>query len=77
LKVWVVGHTDCIGSAEPNVALSTARAAAVVKVLTQKMGGEQKRLASFGAGPYSPPASNATEEGRTRNRRVELVTQAP
>ena len=42
-------------------------------MLTQKMGVNALRLASFGNGPYSPIASNATEEGRTHNRRVELV----
>jgi OmpA-OmpF porin, OOP family len=75
LKVWVVGHTDNVGSAESNVILSNARAAAVVKVLTQKMGIPAGRLASFGAGPYAPKVSNATEDGRAQNRRVELVEQ--
>ena len=74
LKVWVVGHTDNVGSAESNATLSGARAAAVVKALTQK-GIEAKRLAPHGAGPYAPVASNSTEAGRARNRRVELVAQ--
>ena len=74
LKVWVVGHTDNVGSMESNMALSGARAAAVVKALVQRgIGGA--RLAPHGAGPYAPIASNATEEGRARNRRVELVAQ--
>ena len=74
-RAWVVGHTDYAGSAETNVALSNARAAAVVRVLTQKMGVDPKRLAPYGSGPYSPVASNKTEPGRARNRRVELVEQ--
>ena len=74
VKVWVVGHTDNVGSMESNMALSGARAAAVVKALVQRgIGGA--RLAPHGAGPYAPIASNATEEGRARNRRVELVAQ--
>ncbi len=73
-KVWVVGHTDNVGSVETNMALSLARATAVVKSLVQ-MGVSAARLAPHGAGPYAPVASNATDEGRARNRRVELVTQ--
>ena len=73
LKVWVVGHTDAIGSPESNMALSNARAAAVIQALAQKNGIDAKRLAPFGAGPYAPVASNDSEEGRAKNRRVELV----
>jgi outer membrane protein OmpA-like peptidoglycan-associated protein len=73
LKVWVVGHTDAVGSPESNMALSNARAASVIQALTQKNGIDAKRLAPFGAGPYAPVASNDSEEGRAKNRRVELV----
>ena len=73
-KVWVVGHTDNIGVAETNTTLSNARAAAVVKALSQK-GIDARRLAPHGAGPYAPIASNDTDPGRARNRRVELVKQ--
>ncbi|RPJ58413.1 MAG: OmpA family protein [Acidobacteria bacterium] len=73
LKVWVVGHTDYTGSEASNVTLSGARAAAVVKVLTQKMGVDATRLSPYGAGPYAPVSQNDTEEGRAKNRRVELV----
>ena len=75
MRVWVVGHTDSVGSAESNVALSNARAASVIRVLTQQMGIAPRRLAPHGAGPYAPVASNKTEEGRAKNRRVELVEQ--
>jgi outer membrane protein OmpA-like peptidoglycan-associated protein len=75
IKVWVVGHTDYIGSAETNAALSSARAAAVVKALVQDHGLDGKRLSSYGNGPYAPVATNATEEGRAKNRRVELVVR--
>jgi OmpA-OmpF porin, OOP family len=75
IQVWVVGHTDYVGSAETNAALSSARAAAVVKTLVQDQGLEAKRLAPYGVGPYAPVASNASEEGRAKNRRVELVVR--
>jgi outer membrane protein OmpA-like peptidoglycan-associated protein len=73
-KVWVVGHTDNTGTAEGNVTLSGARSAAVVKALTQK-GIDARRLAPHGAGPFAAVATNDTNEGRARNRRVELVKQ--
>jgi OmpA-OmpF porin, OOP family len=75
LKVWIVGHTDYVGTVESNVSLSAARAAAVVRVLTQRFGIDAKRLGQFGAGPYTPIASNRTDDGRARNRRVEAVEQ--
>lgn len=73
LKVWVVGHTDSVGSAEGNVALASGRAAAVVAWLTGKLSVDGRRLVPHGVGPYAPVASNATDEGRAKNRRVELV----
>ena len=73
MKVRVVGHTDSVGSPDSNLTLSSARAAAVIQALTQKNGVDARRLAPFGAGPYAPVASNKSEEGRARNRRVELV----
>jgi outer membrane protein OmpA-like peptidoglycan-associated protein len=73
-KVWVVGHTDNVGTVESNLTLSGARSAAVVKALTQK-GIAAGRLAAHGAGPFAPVAANDTDDGRARNRRVELVKQ--
>jgi OOP family OmpA-OmpF porin len=72
LKIYVVGHTDNVGAFDYNVQLSQDRAAAVIAALTQ-LGIPATRMTPFGAGPTSPVAPNATEEGRTRNRRVELV----
>jgi outer membrane protein OmpA-like peptidoglycan-associated protein len=54
------------------VTLSGARAAAVVKALSLK-GIDARRMAGHGAGPFAPVASNESDEGRSRNRRVELV----
>lgn len=73
LKVRVVGHSDNQGAADYNLDLSRRRTATVVAELTGKHGIAASRLDAFGCGPYSPVASNATEEGRARNRRVELV----
>lgn len=73
LRVWVVGHTDSVGSAESNVALASGRAASVAAWLTGKLSVDGKRLVPHGVGPYAPVASNATDEGRAKNRRVELV----
>jgi OOP family OmpA-OmpF porin len=75
IKVWVVGHTDYVGSVESNLTLSAARAASVAKYLTSNLGIDSRSLGSFGAGPYAPIAPNNTEEGRAKNRRVELVVQ--
>jgi len=47
----------------------------VVRYLTQKLGVDARRLTPYGVGPFSPVASNGSEEGRARNRRVELVAQ--
>lgn len=73
LKVFVVGHTDTVGVLEANMKLSQDRAEAVVQALVQTHGIAAARLKAFGAGPYAPVASNDAEDGRTKNRRVELV----
>lgn len=73
LKLWVVGHTDSQGSAESNLDLSRRRAAAVIQALTTTHKIAAARLSPFGNGPYAPVASNETDEGRAKNRRVELV----
>jgi len=73
LKVFIVGHTDMVGDPAANVKLSQARAQAVVTALVAKNGIAAARLTPFGAGPFAPVASNKTEEGRAKNRRVELV----
>ena len=74
LKLSIEGHTDDSGDAARNKALSQRRAEAVVKALTQSgIAGARLRAAGFGAA--KPIADNATDEGRARNRRVELVKQ--
>jgi OmpA-OmpF porin, OOP family len=75
LKVFVVGHTDNVGSLASNMDLSKRRADAVVVALTTKYGVAAARLVAQGAGPLAPVSSNDTEDGRAKNRRVELVKQ--
>ena len=75
LKVYVVGHTDNVAALELNMRLSQARAEAVVQALVSQHGIAANRLVGRGAGPLAPVAVNDTEEGRAKNRRVELVKQ--
>lgn len=75
LKLYVVGHTDATGVMKSNMDLSQRRADATVKVLTGKYGIAASRLQAWGDGPTAPVATNKTEEGRAKNRRVELVEQ--
>jgi OmpA-OmpF porin, OOP family len=75
LKLYVVGHTDDVGSIDANMKLSKDRADAVVNSLVANYGIPAERLKSFGVASLAPIASNATEEGRAKNRRVELVKQ--
>lgn len=67
----VIGHTDADGARPANVSLSLARAQAVKTYLTGK-GLPADRIAISGMGPDQPVASNATEAGRARNRRIEF-----
>ena len=71
IKLQVVGHTDSDGNAKANKALSKRRAASVVKYLV-KNGIEKDRLLYVGVGADKPIASNDTEEGKDKNRRVEF-----
>lgn len=73
LKFKVVGHTDSLGTAEHNLDLSTRRAQAVTGALVHDYNIAAGRLTPIGAGATQPVAANDTEEGRAKNRRVELV----
>ena len=72
LKVGVEGHTDNVGSPASNKTLSEARAKSVVASIVSQ-GISADRLSPAGFGQDKPIADNNTEEGRARNRRVELV----
>ena len=73
-KVTVEGHTDNIGSDAYNDKLSNKRAKTVSDYFVSK-GIDASRLTAVGKGESSPIASNDTEEGRFKNRRVELRAQ--
>ena len=75
LKLRVVGHTDNQGGLDGNIGLSKRRAEAVNAALAGQHGIASQRLAAFGVADLAPVASNANEEGRAKNRRVELVPQ--
>ncbi len=73
LAVLIVGHTDSVGGFDYNVDLSKRRAEAVTALLAKSYGVPPARLRAAGVGMMAPSASNDAEEGRARNRRVELV----
>lgn len=69
----VEGNTDNLGNAQKNVQLSEARARAVVNYLINKYGFSRGRFIPKGNGPYNPVVSNATLEGRGKNRRTDIM----
>ena len=75
LKVYLVGHTDNMGSLNYNSDLSQRRAEAAVTVLIKQYGADPRQMVAKGIGPLAPIAPNQTAEGRAKNRRVELVKQ--
>jgi OmpA-OmpF porin, OOP family len=75
LRIYVVGHTDNAGSFDSNMKLSNSRAQAVKKVLVSSHGIAPARLEAYGVSSLCPVASNKTEDGKAKNRRVELVEQ--
>jgi OOP family OmpA-OmpF porin len=73
LRVRIEGHTDNVGKPDANMALSEARAKAVMAVLVGEHGIEAARLEAAGLGDTKPATPNTTPEGRANNRRVEVV----
>ena len=71
VHLTVKGHTDAVGSAEKNKALSQKRAQAVVDYLV-KQGVDPAQLQAMGYGSQQPVADNATLEGQFKNRRIEF-----
>jgi|CXWL01.1.fsa_nt_gi outer membrane protein OmpA-like peptidoglycan-associated protein len=74
LKISIEGHTDNVGTAASNLTLSNARAKAVMDAIV-KGGIAANRLSSKGLGQTTPIADNRTDDGKAKNRRVELVKQ--
>lgn len=73
LAVLIVGHTDNQGGFDYNIDLSRRRADAVIKALSATYKVDPKRLRAAGAGMIAPTAANDAEDGRAKNRRVEVV----
>jgi len=83
LKIHVIGHTDNVpiragarSRFASNWELSTARALAAVRFLTENCGVDPRRLGAVGYGEFRPLAENATAEGRAKNRRIAIVILA-
>lgn len=72
-QLTIEGHTDSVGSAQANLALSLRRSEAVIGALVGQYGIDAARLSAHGNGATMPKDTNDTPEGRGRNRRVELV----
>src|SRR4030043_1844845 len=72
LKIGVDGHTDNVGNPKSNKTLSDERAKSVVAAIATQ-GIDTNRLSAAGYGQDKPIADNKTEEGRAKNRRVEMV----
>jgi len=73
LKILIEGHTDNVGAAASNLALSDARAAAVKAALVSDFGADGARITTKGFGDTKPAGPNTTAVGRAQNRRVEIV----
>ena len=72
-RITLVGHTDAQGALSANVALSKRRAESVRSRLVSLAKGTADRIGAEGAGYLAPRASNLTDEGRQKNRRVEVI----
>lgn len=72
-KLHVVGHTDAVGGFDFNIKLSQARANAVAAALIRDYAIASDRLRGNGVGFLAPIATNGSDDGRAKNRRVELV----
>jgi OOP family OmpA-OmpF porin len=75
VKLHVVGHTDSVGGFDSNMTLSKRRADAVISALVKDYGVAASRMVGNGVASLAPVASNSNEDGRAKNRRVELVLQ--
>ena len=76
-EVLIEGNTDNVPISKPNIRnnwdLSALRASSVVQALQNTFGVDPKRLTAGGRGEYNPVASNDTDEGKTRNRRTQII----
>ena len=79
ISVLIEGHTDtdkfagAVGQIENNWDLSTKRATAIVNILSENKSVNKQNLTAAGRGEYAPVASNDTPEGKSKNRRIEII----
>ncbi|KAF2519063.1 OmpA family protein [Flavobacterium salilacus subsp. salilacus] len=78
IAVLIEGHTDNVpyngnGQIADNWDLSTKRATAIVTIIKENKGVDPKNLTAAGRGEYAPIASNETAEGKSKNRRIEII----
>lgn len=79
ITVLIEGHTDndkfagAVGQIENNWDLSTKRATAIVNILAENKAIDKKNLTAAGRGEYAPIATNDTAEGKSKNRRIEII----
>ncbi len=73
LKITVCGHTDSVGTSTYNAQLSLKRAESVKQYVATKGGVDAARIGVKGFGSSQPAATNVTEEGRQKNRRITFV----
>jgi Flagellar motor protein len=77
INVMIEGHTDNIpiktSVYKDNWDLSTSRATSIVRILTDEYGFDPYRISASGRGKFHPIETNETEEGRARNRRIEVI----
>ncbi|OYU80998.1 MAG: cell envelope biogenesis protein OmpA [Flavobacterium sp. BFFFF1] len=79
ISVLIEGHTDndkfagAMGQIENNWDLSTKRATAIVNILTENKGISKQNLTAAGRGEFAPIATNDTPEGKSKNRRIEII----
>lgn len=74
-QIVIEGHTDSYGSDETNLGLSRQRADAVSAFLTTELGVQPFRISAVGYGETRPIANNETEQGRSRNRRIDVLIE--
>ncbi|NOZ34971.1 MAG: OmpA family protein [Chlorobi bacterium] len=72
-EILIEGHTDNVGPDKYNWKLSTERALSVVDILTQNTGISPSRITASGRGMHKPVASNKTDAGKQKNRRIEII----
>lgn len=72
-EILIEGHTDNVGDDNYNWKLSTQRALSVVKIITENSKVMANRITASGRGMHKPVADNTTEEGRQKNRRIEII----